>query len=134
MLRPKHSGQVWNFVRSAKPDFMLVLSPQAWRDIGKQSGVVALRATVKLIRDLAAVRLRKALELSKHDGIEGLVIDQVLVAGGTIADRLEHPFVTPCSATFLTRWSRSPAVTGWRYDPPWGRSRNALGYPVFNAS
>ena len=107
---------------------------KAWRDIGKQSGLAALSATIGLIRDLASVTLQEGPEAAEGDGIDGLVVDQVSVAGGTIADRLNIPFVTLCSAVVLNQdIGVPPALTGWRYDPSrWGRLRNALGYSAFN--
>ena len=107
---------------------------QAWRDIGQQSGVAALRATVRLIRDLAIITLQEAPDAIKAKAIEGLVVDQVSVAGGTIAEALNIPFATLCSAVVLNQdFDLPPAVTGWRYDPSrWGRLRNRLGWAMFN--
>lgn len=107
---------------------------RAWRDIGRKNGLAAFRSTVRLIRDLAAVTLNDGLAAVQARGIDGLVVDQVSVAGGTIADRLNIPFVTLCSAVVLNQdGDVPPAVTGWRYDPGrWGRLRNTLGYSAFN--
>ncbi|BFM38252.1 nucleotide disphospho-sugar-binding domain-containing protein [Synechocystis sp. LKSZ1] len=58
------------------------------------------------------------------------MVDQVSPAGGTVADYLQLPFVSLCSALVLNREINIlPYFTTWPYQPNlWGRPSNRLGY------
>jgi MGT family glycosyltransferase len=66
--------------------------------------------------------------------VDGLLADQTILAGGTIAERLKIPFVSICSAM---HWNREPEIpphfTGWTYaQGARARTRNALGYAAWD--
>ncbi len=66
----------------------------------------------------------------REQAINGAIIDQTLIAGGTAAQRAGVPFVTVCSAL---SWNEEPRVpppfTPWPYEEgQWARFRNRLGY------
>jgi zeaxanthin glucosyltransferase len=107
---------------------------QSWMKLGKRSGFAALRDTVRLLRDVTAVTLRDAPNVIKEASVDALLVDQVSAGGSTIADFLEIPFVTVCSAVVLNQEeSTPPPVTNWRYNPAWwARLRNRTGYLLFN--
>jgi MGT family glycosyltransferase len=63
-----------------------------------------------------------------------MLVDQVSPEGGTIADFLNLPFVTVCSAVVLNREpSVPPFNTPWNYSSTWwARLRNQIGYQILN--
>ena len=67
-------------------------------------------------------------------GVDGLLIDQAVAAGGTVAEHLGLPYVTICSAL---PWNEEigvpPPFTSWQYAE--GRRallRNRLGYATWH--
>lgn len=68
-------------------------------------------------------------------GIEGVLVDQTILAGGSVAEHLGLPFVTVCSALM---WNEEPQVpphfTGWSWsEGAWARGRNRAGYAAWEA-
>lgn len=66
---------------------------------------------------------------------DAVIVDQTILAGGSVADSLGLPFATVCSALM---WNEEPQVpphfTGWGYsDGKWGRYRNRIGYAAWEA-
>ncbi|MBW4644987.1 MAG: glycosyltransferase [Goleter apudmare HA4340-LM2] len=100
--------------------------------LGKLSGRAAIKYTVKLLRDGAAVLLREAPTAIQELGVEALLVDQVTPEGGTVADYLGIPFITICSAVVLNREENIPPhFTTWEYNLTWwGRLRNRIGYKL----
>jgi len=98
--------------------------------LGKLSGLAALQYTVNIVKDEAAVLLRDAPSAIKEAGVEALLVDQVSPEGGTIANFLDIPFITVCSAVVLNREENVPPYfTNWSYSPAWSaRLRNRAGY------
>ena len=98
-------------------------------ELGRMSSMKAMRFTVEMLRRGAAVTLREAPDVIHERGIEALIVDQVVPAGGAVADRLGLPYVNVCNALALNPDPGSPpGVIPWRYAPGWlGRMRNAFG-------
>jgi zeaxanthin glucosyltransferase len=63
-----------------------------------------------------------------------LLVDQVTLAGGTIAEFLDLPFITVCNALLVNREAGVPPYfTPWQYrDSWWARSRYRLGNAIVN--
>lgn len=66
---------------------------------------------------------------------DAVIVDQTILAGGSVADSLGLPFATVCSALM---WNEEPQVpphfTGWGYsDGNWDRYRNRIGYAAWEA-
>ena len=122
------------FKAIGETDFPLGSEKQALTQLGKLSGQAALQYTISALRDRALVRLRDGAEIIKRIGIEALLVDQVSPEGGTIADFLDIPFISICSAVVLNReTSIPPHVTNWNYNPSLlGQLRNRLGYKTLN--
>ncbi|MEG4210114.1 glycosyltransferase [Microcoleus sp. S13_B4] len=101
---------------------------------GKLSGLAALRHTLKPGGNTSNAILREAPMAIKKAGVEALLVDQVSLEGGTIAEFINIPFITVCSALLLNRDPDLPPIcTLWQYDPTWkGRLRNQLGYQLLN--
>ncbi|MBG1266962.1 glycosyltransferase [Nostoc sp. WHI] len=110
------------------------INAQTLAKLGQLSGRAALQYTVQLLKDGASVRLRDAPSVIKNAGVEALLIDQLNLEGGTIADVLKLPFITICSAVVINREvSIPPYITNWSYNPAWwARLRNKIGYQVLN--
>jgi MGT family glycosyltransferase len=100
--------------------------------LGRRSGLAALRFTVRAVQKTTEMICRDAPAAVKAAHIDVLLVDQTEPAGGSVAEYLGLPFVTICNALAL---NREPAVpppfTPWDYrDTPWGRMRNRLGNAI----
>ena len=102
--------------------------------LSELSGLAASRYTIKLLEKGATSNLQYLPEAIKKAGIEVLLIDQVTSEGETVAEYLDIPFITICSAVMLNRDANIPPhFTPWQYSPNlWGRLRNQLGYQILN--
>jgi MGT family glycosyltransferase len=100
--------------------------------LGKLNGLAAFQYTIKLLADGADTVLKEAPTAIKNAGVEALLVDQVSPEGGSIAEFLNIPFITICSALVLNRnINIPPVITPWQYNPTWkGRLRNQLGYQL----
>ena len=99
------------------------------KTLGGMTARKALRYTIDMMRLAAEVTLRDLPAVCREIGIEGLLVDQVNPAAGTVAEIEGLPFVKVASALALNRDPACPpAVLSWRYRPgPLGRLRNAAG-------
>lgn len=97
--------------------------------LGRLSGLSAIRFTGELLRRAAVTILDEASVAISRARVDALLVDQVTPAGETVAEMLNLPFVSVCNALALNPDpALPPAVTPWRYRPGriW-RARNALG-------
>jgi len=101
---------------------------------GKLSGMAAFRSVITLIRDLEVVRLRDMPQAIRDAHVTALLVDQASPGGGAIADFLEIPFISICSAVVLNQEDAIPPhFTNWRYNPAWwARVRNRMAYRLLN--
>jgi zeaxanthin glucosyltransferase len=100
------------------------------REIGESSGLEAMKLGLR--------QAEKELNMCLHDcssaissaGIEGLIIDQVCLWGGTVAEHLKLPFVSIANALpFNIEGNIPPLFTSWSYHPGWlAYLRNQLTY------
>lgn len=97
--------------------------------LSESSGILALLYTIDLFRQGTEVVLNDIPPACRKLGIEVLLIDQVLLEGSTVAEHLNLPFITICSAILLNpEPTVPPTLTGWNYDPSWlGQLRNQVG-------
>lgn len=102
--------------------------------LSKQSGMQALKLTISWSQKATAMMFQEAPKTIPDAGVDLLVVDQVTVAGGTIADYLGLPYATICSALPLDQESGIPPFfMSWGYRDNWlARLRNQLGYTLFN--
>lgn len=122
------------FLAVGEKDFSSGSTAKSFAKLGDMRGLAALRYTVELLKNMAAVKLRDAPELLKEAGVEALLVNQGSIEGGTVADIIDIPFVTVCSAVVLNREpSIPPFNTLWEYSPTfWARLRNQMGYTLIN--
>jgi zeaxanthin glucosyltransferase len=103
--------------------------PAQAKMLGGMTARKALHYTIDMMRLAAEVTLRDLPGVCREIGIEGLLVDQVNPAAGTVAEIMGLPFVKVANALALNRDPGCPpAVLPWRYRPgPLGRLRNAAG-------
>ena len=109
--------------------FPIGSTARSQQKLGEMNGIPALLYTINLFRQGTEVILAEVPAACRQVGVEVLIIDQVLLEGSTIAEYLNLPFITVCSALMLNPESTvPPALLGWNYDPSWfGQLRNQIG-------
>ena len=118
-----------------RSDFPKGATKELFTQLGNLSGFKALQYTLNSITNATKVCLRDIPEVIKTAGIEVLLVDQAFSAGGTVAEYLELPFISVCSALMLNREIKVPPfILPWNYDISWrGILRNRLGYALLDA-
>jgi MGT family glycosyltransferase len=106
---------------------------RSFQRLGELSGRAALRYTIERYRQTASIVLRDAPPRIAGLQPDGLLVDQTLTPGATVAELLDCPFVTICAALPMNESvHRPPVVTGWRYaEGSWARLRNRMGNLAF---
>lgn len=132
--QPKTVAAGLDFWAIGEAEFPAEALPQAFAQLGELSGLAALRYTINLLKQGAAVILRDAPQAIKEANVEALLVDQSSPEGGTVADFLEIPFITVCSAVVLNREETVPPFnTPWSYNPVWwARLRNRMAYSLLS--
>lgn len=130
--RAKTEAAGLDFLPIGELDFPLGAMAATFAELGMLSGMAAVKHTVKILVRGSNVLLRDAPATIEAAGIEALLIDQVSLVGGTIAEFLGLPFITICSAVVLNREPAIPPFnTLWQYNPSWwAHWRNRLGYKI----
>ena len=102
--------------------------------LGRMNGLAALRCTIEWMQEQAVAFLQAGPDTLTASGVEALLVDQVSVAGGTVADALGLPFITICNALPINREADIPPFfTSWRFGTsPSARLRNRIGWHLFD--
>ncbi|MEG4349426.1 glycosyltransferase [Microcoleus sp. LAD1_D5] len=148
LLRRGHQVTVFNFLDAkattlasglefqplAEDEFPAGSMPERLAQLGKLSELTAFRYTIKLLTQVSDILLSQAPATIKKAGVEALLVDQVSPKGGTMADFLNLPFITVCSALTLNQDPKIPPFcTPWQYSPTWIASwRNQLSYQLLS--
>lgn len=100
-----------------------------YKKLGQMSGLAGLKFTIDWLKLSTQMVLNNAPNALKSAGVEALIVDQVTVAGGTIAEILNLPFVTVCNALLINREPGVPPYfTDWSYSTnPLAQLRNRAG-------
>lgn len=124
------------FQAIGEKEFPLGITKTIFAELGKLNGLAALQYTIKFLALEAFILLQEAPSKMKELGVDALLVNQGASQGGTVADLLNIPFVTVCSAVVLNRETSVPPFnTNWAYDPSWlGILRNKLGYQILNSA
>ena len=132
--RSKVQAAGLEFQLIGKSDFPKGASKDLFTHLGNLSGLKAVKYTLQGIANAADVVLRDTPNVAKTAGIEALLVDQTSPEGGSVAEYLDIPFISVCSAIMLNHDSSVPPfITSWNYDPSWrGLLRNRLGYTLLN--
>jgi zeaxanthin glucosyltransferase len=114
-------------------DFPIGRLPKDMAQLGKLSGLKALKYTIDRIRETTEMICRDAPEALRKAGVEFLLVDQQEPAAASVAEYLELPFVTVCNALAINHEPNIPPFfTTWKYQSHWfGRMRNRVGYSLF---
>lgn len=128
----KNSGL--NFHLIGEREFPLGTLESRYEKLGKLDGREGLKYTIEfLLKETKMLfdNLPTAIELAE---IDALVVDQVSNAGGTVANRLELPYVNVCNALLINREAGVPPYfTNWGYSRAWwAKLRNQLGNKLLN--
>jgi MGT family glycosyltransferase len=107
---------------------------EALAQLGKLKGKAGLQYTIALLKRSATNRLRYTPEAIKQASVDALLVDQISPEGGTIAEFLDIPFITVCSALPLNQEDSVPPFnTPWSNNPAWwAHLRNRIGNSLFN--
>jgi zeaxanthin glucosyltransferase len=98
-------------------------------EVCKLSGLAALRAGFRGIERKARMLFRDAPAAIRDEGIDSLIVDEVEMAGGTVAEHLGLPFVSAAAALPIDTDPSVPPVTSpWSHRfGRWARFRNRMG-------
>lgn len=98
--------------------------------LSQMSGLQDIRYSLSIADRATKMMFREAPDAIRNAQIDCLLVDQVTFSGGTIADHLQLPFITICSALpFNQEPGVPPSCTLWPYqDVWWARLRNQLGH------
>jgi len=132
--QPKTVAAGLDFWALGEAEFPAGALSQAFAQLGELSGLAALRYTISLLKQGAALILRDAPQAIKEANVEALLVDQSSPEAGTVADFLEIPFITVCSAVVLNREETVPPFnTPWSYNSAWwARLRNRMAYSLLS--
>ena len=97
---------------------------------GQLSGTDALRFSVERFLPYSEVFFREGTQAVQRAGIDVLLVDQLEIYGGSIAERLSIPFISIASALPMNAEDViPPPVTDWAYSSDASaRQRNVEGY------
>jgi zeaxanthin glucosyltransferase len=127
--KPQTIAAGLGFQAIGESEFPIGIINEKHAQLGKMNGLAALRYTINLIKHEVTVFLQEAPSVIKEAGIEALLVDQVAPEGGTIAEFLDIPFISICSALPLNlENSIPPFFTFFSYNTAWwARLRNTMG-------
>ena len=105
-----------------------------YKQLGELSGMAALNFTIDWLEKETKMLFGEAPTAISKAGIEALLVDQVTIGGGTIADFLKIPFITVCNALLINREPGVPPYfTNWEYNTAWlSTLRNRAGNFLLN--
>ena len=102
-------------------------------EVGKLKGLAALRCGLRGIDRKAMMVFRDAPAAIRDEGVDSLIVDQIEMAGGTVAEHLGLPFVSAAAALPInTDASIPPCHFAWSHRAGvQARLRNWLGNAAF---
>ena len=103
-----------DFVSIGALEYPLGEIPRLHRIQGELAGVAAFRFTLAKLQRQAAMYLRELPGALAAEGVDGLLVDQVLLAGGSVADVLGIPYVSVCCSVAIHEDDAVPPFNvGW---------------------
>ena len=112
-------------------EFPLGSVPEFESKIGKFQGLKVFRHTIDTyLTGLCRIFLQEAPKAIVQENLDGLIIDQILFSGKTIAEVTDVPFVSCCGALMAHFDLQSPpGIFDWNFNPSlYGKIRNSAGY------
>jgi zeaxanthin glucosyltransferase len=115
-------------------EFPIGSSELLFAKLGKSSGLAAIKYTLDWIESSAKVFLKEGPDVLRAAQLDALLVDQITSEGSLLAELLDIPFVTICSALpFNQEPTIPPLFTTWKYNPVWWAVlRNQLVYQLVN--
>lgn len=123
-------AEVLDFVEIGASDHPPGSLARSLEELGRRSGLSALRYTVGAISATTEMICRDAPAAFERAGIDRVLVDQTEPAGAVVASMLGLPYFTVCNALMLHREPDiPPPFTPWLYRRGLlARLRNLLGY------
>ena len=123
--------EFWSIGHSDHPPGSL---PESITQLGRLSGLAALRFAIQAIQKTTNMICRDAPSAINKAGVEVLLVDQTEPAGGTVAEHLGLPFITVCCALVINREPTIPPIfTPWGYKTAWWTQiANRAGYSLWD--
>ncbi|HKW16929.1 MAG TPA: glycosyltransferase [Terriglobales bacterium] len=117
-----------------KDQFPIGTMPRFFAELGRLRGRAGLAYTLEFLSRLYEMTLREAPDVLSEDRIDALLVDQAGHAVGSVAERLNLPFVNICNCLLLNEEVGIPPFNlDWRYDPGWrGRLRTRAALQLIN--
>jgi MGT family glycosyltransferase len=105
-------------------------------EVSRLKGLAALRCGLRGIRRKAMMLFRDAPAAIRDEGVDSLLVDQIEMAGGTVAEHLGLPFVSVAAALPVNADpSVPPCIFPWPHRAGVGaRLRNRVGNAAFEWS
>jgi MGT family glycosyltransferase len=102
-------------------------------EVGKLKGLAALRCGLRGIERKAVMLFRDAPAAIRDEGVDSLIVDQIEMAGGTVAEHLGLPFVSAAVAVPINADPSVPQCTlPWPHRTGvWARLRNRVGNAAY---
>ena len=130
--QPKVLAAGLEFQSIGEAEFPAGSTEELFIELGNLSGLAALRYTLDWIEKSAALFFKDGPVALKDAKIEALLVDQIAPEGGIVAEFLDIPFVTICSALpFNQEPTIPPLFTTWSYSTAWWAVlRNQIVYQL----
>lgn len=142
-IQPKVMNSGLDFWTLGEAEFPTGVLEQKYKQLGEMSGLAGIKFTIRWLQQETAMLFGEAPEALKVAGVEALLLDQITIGGGTIAQKLNLPFITVCNALLIDREPGVPPYfTSWSYSKAWWANlRNQIGnffisrigQPIWNA-
>ena len=118
-----------DFWSIGETEFPLGSLEEFYKKLGQMSGIAGLKFTINWLKISTKMLFNQAPNALKLAGVEAILVDQVTLGGGTIAEFLNLPFITICNALLINREPGVPPYfTGWDYSPSLlAQLRNRVG-------
>ena len=117
------------FHQIGQDDFPLGSIRARDEELGQLKGLAALRCGLRGIIRKSEMLFREAPAAIRDEGVDCLIIDQIEMAGGTIAEHLDLPFISVAAALPINLDVTAPAcIFPWAHRVGiWARLRNRAG-------
>jgi UDP:flavonoid glycosyltransferase YjiC (YdhE family) len=128
-LEPPIRAAGLEFRQIGREDYPLGSLRARNEELSQLKGLAALRCALHGIRRNAMMLFRDAPAAIRGEGIDGLIVDQIELGGGSVAEHLGLPFVSVAAALPVNLDPSVPPVTlPWPHRVgAWGRLRNRMG-------
>jgi MGT family glycosyltransferase len=131
-MRAKAHKEGVGFAAVGSDDYAPGTLARSLESLRSLHGLAALRYSIKGSAQITDLFLRDGPEVLKAEKIDALLVDQNEPAGGTLAQRLQIPFLSVCTSLPLNREaSIPPPFTAWPFsNSTFAKARNRLSNAI----